>query len=323
MSKIFFENFNIKPEIFLNIGKGSQGLQTGKMLIEVEKHLMKKNPILTLIEGDTNSALAGAIASSKLNILVGHIEAGCRSYEFNMSEEINRRLIDHCSDLLFAPTKTAFENLKKEGLSKKAYLVGSTLTDVCTRIVESLSSQDEIIMEKIGLNKNEIYLLVTIHRRVNINNKKALSEIIETINSISTKTVFPIHPHTYKKIEEFALLKKMKTNKNLIVTEPLGYRPFLFLLKNARLVVTDSGGIQEEASIVNTPCITVRKKTEWPETVEAGKNILTGPGKNAILKNANKIIRDKDFYEQMRRKKSPFKSGAGINIVKEIQEFLS
>lgn len=321
MSQCFLEDFNIKPDIFLEVGSGPHGKQTGEMLIKIEKYLLGKKFDLILVEGDTNSALAGALASSKQRIPVGHVEAGCRSFEFYMPEEINRILIDHCSELLFAPTQTAYNNLKVEGLSNRVYVVGSTLTDICTKIVNNFGSQDEELTGELELTKS-FYALVTIHRRENIENKRKLAEIIGALSLLPMKVVFPVHPYTSKKLKEFGLLRKLKRYKHVILTKPLDYRRFLYLLTHARLVITDSGGIQEEASIVNIPCITVRNRTEWPETVDVGKNILTGTVESKIVEYANKIISDENFYNSMKNKKSPFKSGAGAAIVGIVQEFL-
>jgi len=323
MSQRFLEDFRIEPDIFLEVGAGSQGEQTGQMLARIEKQLARKKPNLTLVEGDTNSSLAGALASAKLQIPVGHVEAGCRSFEFYMPEEINRKLIDHCSELLFAPTPNAYDNLKAEGISNRAHIVGSTLTDVCTKIRKSFSSRDEKFRSTIGLIQGELYAMTTIHRRENIEDEKKLTEIMEALMSLPIKVVFPLHPHTSKKLREFGLLRKLKSYTHLIFTEPLGYQNFLYLLTHARLVITDSGGVQEEASIVNTPCITVRNRTEWPETIEAGKNVLVGTQKTKIINYANKIISDKGFYRSVKEKESPFKSGAGIKIVEISQKFLN
>jgi len=322
MSQRFLEDFHIKPDVFSEIGAGSQGEQTGEMLVKIEKHLVKERPNLTLVEGDTNSSLAGALASAKLQIPVGHVEAGCRSFDFYMPEEINRRLIDHCSELLFAPTQTAYDNLKDEGISNRAHIVGSTLTDVCTTIAKSFDSKDERFLGTLSLSKNEPYALVTIHRRENIEDKKKLMTLVEALTSLPTNVVFPLHPHTLKKLGDFHLFKQLKDSKNLTLTESLGYRNFLYLLKNARLVITDSGGVQEEASIMNTPSITVRTTTEWPETVQAGKNMLAGTERTTIVRYASKIISDENFYRSMREKESPFKSGAGAKIVELCRRFL-
>jgi len=323
MSKAFLEDLNIKPDTFLEVGSGSQGEQTGQMLMQVEKQLTKEKPNLTLVEGDTNSSLAGALASSKLQIPVGHVEAGCRSFEFYMPEEINRKLIDHCAELLFAPTQTAYNNLRREGIANRAYIVGSTLTDICQKIAESTNIQKQKIMETLGLGEGGLYALATIHRRENIEDKEKLTQIMEALSSLPIRTIFPVHPHTSKKLGEFDLSKKLKRYEHLILSKPLSYSPFIYLLKHARLAITDSGGIQEEASILNTPCITTRSKTEWPETVKAGKNILTGPFKDRILRTANKIIFNENFYKKMRNRKSPFRGGAGAKIAEIVENFIT
>lgn len=322
MSRCFFEDFNIDPSVFLEVGSGSHGKQTGEMLIKIENQLLSEKFNLTLVEGDTNSSLAGALASCKQRIPVGHVEAGCRSFEFYMPEEINRVLIDHCSELLFAPTQTAYDNLKTEGLSDRAYVVGSTLTEVCTKIVNTFDPQEETLIDSLELTKDN-YALVTIHRRRNIEEKNKLAEIMKALLSLPIKVVFPLHPYTSKKLREFGLFKKLKRHNHIILTKPLGYRRFLYLLNYARLVVTDSGGVQEEACIVNTPCLTVRDRTEWPETVIAGKNILTGADKNRILEYANKIILDENFCNLMKSRESPFKNGAGAAITEILQKFLT
>ena len=315
MSQIFFEEFKLRePDVYLNVGSGSHGEQTGKALIKIEEQLMKIRPALVLVEGDTNSSLAGALASVKLAIPVGHVEAGCRCFRLYMPEEVNRVLIDHCSELLFAPTNTAYENLKAEGLANRAYKVGSTLTDVCLNILKTFSGENADILKKYNISSKERYALATIHRRENIDNKKILEGIAEALINFPIKIIFPIHPHTQEKLHEYTFFDRMSRAEHLILTSPLGYSYFLYILSRAELVLTDSGGVQEEACIVNTPCLTLRDTTEWPETVKAGKNILTGTQKQNILKYSRLIISDKKYAESMRKRKCPFNPGAGRKI---------
>jgi len=273
MSKIFFNQLKIpKPKYNLNIKSNYHGEMTGKMVIEIEKVLLKEKPDYTIVYGDTNSTLAGALASKKLCIPVIHIEAGLRSFSKNMPEEINRVLTDHCSDILFTPSKLAGQNLKKEGFSKNSIIrVGDIMYDVFLTFFNKLKK-----------NKITYDIVVTIHRPENTNSKTKMLNIIQNLNDLSHKysILFPIHPRTKKILEKYKILKLL--SKKIKVTKPMSYKNILYYLKFANLLITDSGGMQKEAFFSKTQTLTIRDETEWPETVFANWNTLVQPIKSKI-----------------------------------------
>jgi len=295
MSKLFFEQLNIpKPKYNLNVGSGSHGIQTGRMLIEIEKVLLKEKPDFVFVFGDTNSTLAGALASVKLHIPSGHIEAGLRSFDKYMPEEINRILTDHSSDILFVPTKTAVKNLNKENITDGVYLTGDVMFDALLYNIKI--AEKSKILEKMNVKSGQ-YLLVTIHRQSNTDNVNNLSNILEALSKVEEKIIFPIHPRTMRFIKNYKLQEKIKDNIEII--KPLGYIDFLFLEKNAKKIFTDSGGIQKEAYLLKVPCITLRNNTEWIETVEDNWNILVGFNREKILdaaKTFNPVNKQKKYF---------------------------
>ena len=284
MSDIFFKELELpKPDYYLGVGSGTHGDQTGKMLIEIEKVLLKEKPDIVLVYGDTNSTLAGALASAKLHIPVAHVEAGLRSYNKNMPEEINRVLTDHISTWLFAPTKTAVENLHKEGMHKGVYLVGDVMFDIALESIKRVD--EEKVLNKYGLKPKE-FILATIHRAENTDIKENILNIWEALNEIASmgnKIIFPIHPRTKSVIEKYGIDVNLK-NENLILTQPVSYFEMLALEKNAKIIITDSGGVQKEGYFWRTPCVIVRNETEWIELVEMGFNKLAGNKKDSVIK---------------------------------------
>jgi UDP-N-acetylglucosamine 2-epimerase (non-hydrolysing) len=310
LDKIFFENLELPaPKYNLNANSGTHGQETAIMLLGIEKILMKERPDIVLVEGDTNTVLSAALAASKLKIKVGHIEAGLRSYSKEMPEEINRVLTDHCSDFLFAPTKKAKEILINEGVSKnKIFVTGNTIVDAIYQN-SKLSEKQSKILEKLGIQKRN-FILLTLHRPENVDKKEKIKEIFRGLELIYRKfnlpIIFPIHPRTEKNLKKFNL----KIPEGIKLTEPAGYFDFLKLEINARLILTDSGGVQEEACILKIPCITIRDNTERPETIEVGSNILAGTIPKNILYCARKMLNRK------RKWKNPFGNGkSGKKIV--------
>ncbi len=285
MSDIFFKDLEIKEsDYYLGIGSGNHGEQTGKMLIEIEKVLIKENPILVLVYGDTNTTLAGALSSAKLKIPVGHVEAGLRSFNKNMPEEINRILTDHVSDILFAPTTTAVKNLKAEGIKKNVFNVGDVMFDAALEIDKNLGKRKKEILEKYKLEYKN-FILATIHRAENTDNKINLFNIIDALNNIANngyKVFFPVHPRTKKALKTYNLLKD-ELHQNLILNEPVSYPEMIVLENCAKVIVTDSGGVQKEAYFFKTPAVIPRNETEWIELVEVGWNILSGTYKEKII----------------------------------------
>lgn len=281
MSKIFFDELDIpEPDYNLEVGSDTHGKQTALMLEKIEKILLKEKPKLAIVYGDANSTLAGALAAVKLNLAVAHIEAGLRSYRMDMPEEVNRALTDRISKFLFCPTKTAVENLKKEGIKKRVYLVGDVMYDVFLKS-QNLLNKSKILSE---LNlEPKSYFLLTVHRQENTDNIKNLKSILFALKRIKEKIIFPVHPRTQKVLKKNDSFK-MKDFKNILFIKPISYLDIIVLEKNAKKIITDSGGVQKEAYFLKVPCITLRQETEWLETLNYKWNILAGIDKEKIVK---------------------------------------
>jgi UDP-N-acetylglucosamine 2-epimerase len=283
LSKSFFDDLHIPaPDYNLGVGSGTHGYQTGAMLKGIEDILLVEHPDTVLVYGDTNSTVAGALAAAKLHIPLAHIEAGLRSYNKDMPEEINRVVTDHCSDLLFCPTKTAVFNLKKENISQGVHLVGDVMYDALLYNIEL--AQQSPILQQLHLEP-KTFVLATLHRASNTDNGDALTRIMTGLSHLDYTVVFPVHPRTRKALKTFGI----SPGKNIFVTEPVGYLDFLKLESEAAAIVTDSGGIQKEAYILRIPCITVRKETEWVETVEDGWNTLVGTDTDLIMRTVQEF----------------------------------
>ncbi|MFC2020380.1 non-hydrolyzing UDP-N-acetylglucosamine 2-epimerase [Chloroflexota bacterium] len=289
---VFFEQLKL-PLARYNVeaGSGSHAEQTAKVLVGVEKVLQEERPGIVLVEGDTNSVLAGALAATKLHIKVGHVEAGLRSYDRTMPEEINRTLTDHCSDLLFAPTGKAEVILRGEGIpGEKIFVTGNTIVDAVYQNQEIAGEQSNIL-DNLHLNPKE-YFLVTLHRQENVDNLARFASILEGLDKVAgdfgQPVIYPIHPHSQKRMSELNLKAP-----NLILIEPVDFLDFLQLESNARLILTDSGGVQEEACTLGVPCVTLRDNTERPETIEVGANILAGTSPGKILESTQ-VMLDKE-----------------------------
>ncbi len=308
MSSVFFEQIRLrKPDYDLKIGSSTHAQQTAKAMIEIENVLLKEKPSLVIVEGDTNTTLAGALAARKLNIPLAHIEAGCRSFNKEMPEEINRIVADHSSSILFVPDEVALNNLKKEGFSDNLYLVGSTVFDTCKR--NELLAKQSSILKRLNLNEKQ-YVVLTIHRAENTDNLKNLKEIIKAVNKISekTKVVFPIHPRSKNLIEKY----KIKLNKNILTLEPLSPLEFINLLSNCKVVITDSGGIHEEALYYNIPLIVTRDVTEWSRIIDMGKGFLGSNKSKNLIQTYNYVI---DNYEKIINTPVKYDLGAVKRIV--------
>jgi UDP-N-acetylglucosamine 2-epimerase len=276
MSDSFFTDLEIPtPDYHLEIGSDNHGAQTGKMLIKLEIVFTEEKPDLVVVFGDTNSTLAGALAAAKLNIPVVHIEAGLRSFNRTMPEEINRIVADHVSDYLFTPTETAVENLQNEGLSDKTYLTGDIMVDSLKMALNK--GKDRVaLLEKHNLRSGEYYLL-TLHRPQNVDNYDYLHNLLTRLNDLKTPVVFPVHPRTMKVLTTNESKPPAELFPGITFVAPVNYIDFIFLQKNSKKILTDSGGIQKEAYILKVPCLTIRDETEWVETVEAGWNVLINP----------------------------------------------
>ena len=268
MNEVFFSQMRIpEPDHYLNAGSGSHGIQTARILETLEPVLISEKPDWLLVYGDTNTTLAGALAASKLGIRTAHVEACLRSFNRTMPEEINRIVADHLSDLLLVPTREGMLNAGKEGLEEKAHLVGDVMTDSLKLGLEAAAAH--------GIHtdtEGEFYLL-TLHRPYNVDDPEKLSQILYKLNSLGKKIIFPVHPRTAKLLGSAVL----DSCANISFIEPQGYLEFLSLMSAAKMVLTDSGGIQKEAYVLSRPCVTLRTETEWVETVSSGWNLLLPP----------------------------------------------
>lgn len=306
LSKIFFKDLDLpEPDIFLGAGSGSHAEQTARIMVEFEKVVLKEKPDLVIVFGDVNSTIACALVCSKIHhnggtILLGHVEAGLRSFDKTMPEEINRIVTDSLSDLLFVTEPAGVTNLINEGVSrKKIILSGDTMIDSLVLFKKKI--EDSMVLNRLNIKKNS-YILITIHRPVNVDIRQNFSKIINILSKVSSealknepefKIVLPLHPRTYKMAEKLSLLKKLKQIKNILITEPAGYSDFIKMLTDCRFVITDSGGIQEEATFLEIPCLTLRDSFERPETLKIGSNTLCGLNEELVLKKTAEIFENK------------------------------
>jgi UDP-N-acetylglucosamine 2-epimerase (non-hydrolysing) len=286
MSDVFFRDLGIpQPDIHLGVGSGSHAQQTARVMIEFEKVCLKQKPDLIVVVGDVNSTMACTIVAAKLTIAVAHVEAGLRSFDRTMPEEINRLVTDALADLLFTTSRDADENLKKEGVDpKKIHFVGNVMID--TLIKQRARAAELNVPVRLGVEAGR-YALVTLHRPSNVDDPTVLAEILESLDQIARTmpVIFPIHPRTRKRVEEFGL-----SLDGVRAVEPLGYLEFLNLMSTAGVVLTDSGGLQEETTILRVPCLTLRHNTERPVTIDHGTNIMVGPVKTRILSAFQRIV---------------------------------
>ncbi|MFX0184849.1 MAG: non-hydrolyzing UDP-N-acetylglucosamine 2-epimerase [Candidatus Hodarchaeota archaeon] len=295
LDSIFFQQLELPPPDFsLDVGSGTHGEQTGKMLQRIEQIFLKSSTSFVLVQGDTNTTLAGALSASKLNIPVGHIEAGLRSHDRKMPEEINRIMTDHIADICFVPTKNQKKILLNEGIDQSKILItGNTVVDAVFR---NRSLMKEEILQTFNLQKKK-YFLLTIHRQENVDDPVILQEIFDSIaeagNIHNYDIIAPLHPRTLSKIKK----AKIEVRKGISIIKPVGYFEFLALQKNAALIITDSGGLQEESCILKTPCVTVRENTERPETVEVGANIIGGVRRQTILPSIEVMLQKKPNWQ--------------------------
>ena len=307
MNKQFLDELNFpKTDINLEIGSGSQAYQVGMGLIKLEKLFLKEQPDVVMAEGDTNTVLSAALASIKIHIPFAHVEAGIRSFDRNMPEEINRVLTDQISEYCFAPTKIAVKNLKKEGIDNKVYLTGNTIVEAVQRNLKFAEKSN--ILGKLNLN-GEQYIVLTAHRAENVDNKERVLGIIKALEQIKEPIIYPIHPRTLKRLKEFDLIERVENVKNLRLIETLGYFDFLKLCAYSKLIITDSGGIQEECTIYRKPVLVIRDNTERPEILEKF-GWLTGCDPKKITKGYNYIVENYgELEKKLKNLVSPFGDG--------------
>ena len=327
MSDNFFIDLEIPaPDYNINVGSGSHGKQTGLMMKGIEEVLMDEKPDIVLVQGDTNAVLAGALVASKLHIAVGHVEAGLRSFDMTMPEEINRRVCDVTSTMYFIPTEESAINLLAEGYSRKNLIItGNTVVDACFRHLEIAKKRgfEEESLASLDIDNMDNILTLTMHRAENVDDKKRVTNIIDALKELGDMNIiFPIHPRTKKTLEDFKLFDELNNLSHVHIIKPIGYLDFLQLTSKSTLILTDSGGLQEEAITLDVPALTLRYNTERPETVTAGGNILVGANKDAILENANKILNDEEFAQKMKNAINPYGQGdSAKKTVDAIEEF--
>jgi len=318
MSDVFFEELNIrKPDYYLGVGSGTHAEITGKIMLELEKILLQEKPDLLLVVGDVDSTMASAICAKKLHIKVCHVEAGLRSYNNQMAEEWNRIITDHISDILFVTEESGPKNLKKEGLKKNVYFVGNVMIDSLFNGLERAKKQNTL--QRFGLQEKQ-FIFWTMHRPETVDNKELLQKGIDILNDVQKKikVIWPIHPRTKKRLQEFGINLNLP---NVILTEPTGYLDTINLEYNSKAIFTDSGGIQEEASAINIPCLTMRPQTERPITVKLGTNTIVNLNKSKVLKNLDLILNNK--YPKMNSNIPLWDGKASERIVQILKEMKS
>ena len=319
MSDNFFKDLEIPtPDYNIHVGSGTHGKQTGLMMKGIEEVLLEEKPDIVLVQGDTNAVLAGALVASKLHIAIGHVEAGLRSFDMTMPEELNRRVADVATTMYFIPTEQSAINLLAEGFShKNLFITGNTVVDACFRhleIAEKRGFEDESLAA-LDIDSLDNILTLTMHRAENVDVKERVVNIIDALKELSDMNIiFPIHPRTKNTLENFGLFDELNNLSHVHIIKPLGYLDFLLLTSKSTLILTDSGGLQEEAITLNVPALTLRYNTERPETVTAGGNILVGSDKDTILENARKVLSDKEFADKMKNAINPYGQGDSAKL---------
>jgi UDP-GlcNAc3NAcA epimerase len=282
MSQVFFDELDLPPaDHNLGVGSASHGVQTAQMIEKIEAVLQQEKPDLVMVYGDTNSTLAAALAAVKIHIPIAHVEAGLRSFNMRMPEEVNRRLTDHSSTVLFTPTVLATQHLAKEGITQGVHQVGDVMYDVLLHYLDRAQKRAPLL-DKLGL-KSGRYILATVHRAENTDTPARLEAIVQALCSTELPVIFPMHPRTRQWIKKIGFEDVLKNSPQLRCLEPMGYLDMILLEQNAHCILTDSGGVQKEAYLLGIPCLTIREETEWQETVDSGWNQLIPANKSAIL----------------------------------------
>jgi UDP-N-acetylglucosamine 2-epimerase (non-hydrolysing) len=307
LSDVFFEELDVtKPAYNLGVGSGTHAAQTAEVVQRLDPVVEDEDPDWLLLYGDTNSTLGGAIVGAKRDVRVAHVEAGLRSHNREMPEEINRILTDHASDLLFAPTDAARETLEREGLGRRTHVTGDVMYDALLW-ARDVALRETSIVGDLDLERGE-YVLATVHRPRNADNLDRLAAILDALVALPQRVVFPVHPRTGNKLNEFEL--RERAERELTLIDPAGYLEFVALLAGSRTVVTDSGGVQKEAFFLDTPCVTLREETEWIETVENGWNRLVGANTDKILKAVSERPPD--------QKSNPYGGGEAAVVIRDL-----
>jgi len=291
MSKVFFDDLELpNPNVYLGVGSGSHAQQTAKIMMEFEKVVDQQRPDLVVVVGDVNSTLACSLVAAKMGVRVAHIEAGLRSFDRRMPEEINRLVTDAIADFLFVSEPSGVKNLKREGIDeRKIFFVGNVMIDSLVYYREKAKRSD--IPKTLGLSVRQ-YVLVTIHRPSNVDKQATLQQVFSVLQQLAGRmtVVFPIHPRTRKMLGQFGMEESVRATPNLVLTEPLGYLDFLSLMESAALLITDSGGIQEETTFLKIPCLTLRENTERPITIEVGTNQLCGSNLESVVSKSFEVM---------------------------------
>ncbi len=323
MSGVFFREFNLpEPDLHLGVGSGSQSKQTATIMVKVEEVIEKQSPDVVLSLGDTNSVLGTALASVKAEVPFVHVEAGLRSYDFSMPEEINRRVADHVASLNMAPTERASINLVEEGISpSKVFLTGNTIVDAVRRMAPLINKSN--ILTELELSEGDPILLITVHRKENVDREYRLRGIVEAIKKLDEfLVIWPVHPRTNRALKAYKMLDDLLSLNHVILTEPLSYIDFLKLLSSSQVVATDSGGIQEEAVTLKVPCVILRNNTERPEVIELGIGRIAGTSPSNVVAAVRDFFYREELRVRVKKSPNPFGDGtASIRIVKILEEF--
>lgn len=319
MSDNFFRDLEIPtPDYNIHVGSGTHAKQTGLMMQGIEDVLLEEKPDIVLVQGDTNAVLAGALVASKLHIAIGHVEAGLRSFDMTMPEEVNRRVADVVTSMYFIPTEQSAINLLADGFSRENLLItGNTVVDACFRHLEIARKRgfEEESLASLDIENMDNIMTLTMHRAENVDVKERVVNIIGALKELDEMNIiFPIHPRTKNTLENFGLFDELNNLDHVHIVKPIGYLDFLLLMSSSTLILTDSGGLQEEAITLDVPALTLRYNTERPETVTAGGNILVGSNKETILENANRILNDEEFADKMRNAENPYGMGDSAKL---------
>jgi len=321
MSKIFFNELSLPEPLYnLNIGSGSHATQTARLMTRIEKVVTKLRPDVAVVFGDANTTLAGALAAVKMHVPVCHVEAGLRSYDMSMAEEVNRVLTDHCSQMLCAPTEEADKNLKAEGIREDSILLsGDTMYDAILQHEEDI--EKSTIIEDMNLTE-KVYAVLTLHRAENVDDRERLTRIISAVMKLKEVTIiFSVHPRTRRRLREANLEGALKRVPHVMLTEPVGYFDMLKLMSHSAAILTDSGGMQKEAFLLHVPCVTLRYNTEWVETIQLGANRLVGAEAKRILIETRRILENEGIKRKLESSPNPFGNGrASQSIVKDLKE---